>query len=136
RLIEERAREENRVQKVLETANIKLASVVTTVLGVSARAMLKALIAGERAPEQLANLAQRRLRRKRAALGEALTGRVTAHHRFLLDQLLRHIEFLDGAIAACDCQVESLTAPPAAALAQLDTIPAVAPPTAQFIAAA
>src|SRR5213595_455274 len=74
RLIEERAREANRVQKVLETANIKLASVVTTVLGVSARAMLKALIAGEQAPEQLADLAQRRLRRKRAALGEALTG--------------------------------------------------------------
>src|SRR5437016_14188473 len=83
------------------------ASVVTTVLGVSARAMLKALIAGEQAPEQLADLAQRRLRRKRAALGEALTGRVTAHHRFLLDHLLRHIEFLDGAIAACARQVET-----------------------------
>src|SRR5438093_295181 len=63
RLIEERAREANRVQKVLETANIKLASVVTTVLGVSARAMLKALIAGEQAPEQLADLAKRRPRR-------------------------------------------------------------------------
>jgi len=64
RLIEERAREANRVQKVLETANIKLGSVVTTVLGVSARAMLKALITGEGAPEQLADLAKRRLRRK------------------------------------------------------------------------
>ena len=135
RLIEERAREANRVQKVLETANIKLASVVTTVLGVSARAMLKALIAGEQAPEQLADLAQRRLRRKRAALGEALTGRVTAHHRFLLDHLLRHIEFLDGAIAACDRQVETLTAPHAEALAQLDTIPGVARRTAEVIAA-
>src|SRR5437870_7421166 len=128
RLIEERAQEANRVQKVLEPANIKLASVVTTVLGVSARAMLKALIAGEQAPEQLADLAQRRLRRKRAALGEALTGRVTAHHRFLLDHLLRHIEFLGGAIAACDRQVETLTGPHAEALAQLDTIPGVAPP--------
>jgi transposase len=78
RLIEERAREANRVLKVLETANIKLGSVVTDVLGVSARAMLKALIAGTQTPEALAELAQRRMRRKRAALGEALTGRVTA----------------------------------------------------------
>jgi Transposase len=67
RLIEERAREANRVLKVLETANIKLGSVVTKVLGVSARAMLKALIAGAGAPEELAELAQRRLRRKRPA---------------------------------------------------------------------
>ena len=135
RLIEERAREANRVQKVLETANIKLGSVVTRVLGVSARAMLKALIAGDQAPEELAELAQRRLRRKRAALSEALTGRVTAHHRFLLDQLLRHIEFLDGAIAACDRHVETLTAPHADALARLDTIPGVARRTAEVIAA-
>jgi transposase len=89
RLIEDRAREANRIQKVLETANIKLASVVTDVLGVSARAMLKALIAGTGTPDELAGLAQRRMRRKRAALGEALTGRVPAHHRFLLAQLLR-----------------------------------------------
>ncbi len=86
RLIEDRAREANRVEKVLETANIKLASVVTDVLGVSARAMLTALIAGTGTPEELAELAQRRMRRKRAALGTALTGRVTAHHRFLLAQ--------------------------------------------------
>jgi transposase len=89
RLIEDRAREGNRVQKVLETANIKLASVVTDVLGVSARAMLKALIAGAGTPDELAELAQRSLRRKRLALAEALTGRVTAHHRFLLAQLRR-----------------------------------------------
>src|SRR5437899_10520828 len=93
RLIEERAQEANRVLKVLETANIKLGSVVTKVLGVSARAMLKALIAGEQAPEQLADLAQRRLRRKRAALGEALTGRGPAHHRFLPEHLHRHNYF-------------------------------------------
>jgi hypothetical protein len=93
RLIEDRAREANRVEKVLETANIKLGSVVTDVLGVSARAMLKALIAGTGTPEELAELAQRRMRRKRAALGEALTGRVSAHHRFLLAQLLHHVGF-------------------------------------------
>ena len=104
-------------------------------LGVSARAMIKALIAGEHTPEQLADLAKRSLRRKRAALGEALTGRVTAHHRFLLDQLLRHIEFLDRAITAYDRQVETLTAAHAAQLARLDTIPVVARHTAEVIVA-
>jgi transposase len=135
RLIEDRAREANRVAKVLETANIKLASVVTDILGVSARAMLKALIAGTGTPEELAELAQRRMRRKRAALGEALTGRVTAHHRFMLENLLRHIEFLDDAIATSDRHIERLTAPQAAALARLDTIPGVARRTAETIAA-
>jgi transposase len=135
RLIEDRAREANRVEKVLETANIKLASVVTDVLGVSARAMLKALIAGTGTPEELAELAQRRMRRKRAALGEALTGRVTAHHRFMLDHLLRHIEFLDDAIATYDRHIETLTAADADALARLDTIPGVALRTAEVIAA-
>jgi transposase len=135
RLIEDRAREANRVQKVLETANIKLGSVVTDVLGVSARAMLKALIAGDQPPEVLAELAQRRMRRKRAALGEALTGRVTAHHRFLLAQLLHHVEFLDAAIATCDRHIAALTAADTAALARLDTIPGVARRTAEVIAA-
>jgi transposase len=135
RLIEDRAREANRVEKVLETANIKLASVVTDVLGVSARAMLKALIAGTGTPEELAKLAQRRMRRKSAASGEALTGRVTAHHRFMLENLLRHIEFLDEAITNCDRHIATLTAADADALARLDTIPGVARRTAEVIAA-
>jgi transposase len=135
RLIEERGREANRVQKVLETANIKLASVVTIELGVSARAMLKALIAGEGAPEALAELAKRSLRRKRPALAEALTGRVTAHHRFMLEHLLRHIEFLDDAIATCDGHIAALTAAEADAVARLDTIPGVARRTAETIVA-
>jgi transposase len=135
RLIEERAREANRILKVLETANIKLGSVVTTVLGVSARAMLKALIAGAGTPEELAELAQRSLRRKRPALAEALTGRVTAHHRFMLDHLLRHIEFLDEAITTYDRHIAALTAAHADALARLDTIPGVARRTAETIVA-
>jgi transposase len=135
RLIEERAREANRILKVLETANIKLGSVVTTVLGVSARAMLKALIAGAWTPEDLAELAQRSLRRKRPALAEALTGRVTAHHRFMLDHLLRHIEFLDEAITTYDRHIAALTAADADALARLDTIPGVARRTAETIVA-
>ena len=101
-------------------------------LGVSARAMLKALIAGAGAPDELAELAQRRMRRKRAALGEALTGRVTAHHRFMLEHLLRHIEFLDDAIATCDRHIATLTAADADALARLDTIPGVARRTAEI----
>jgi len=135
RLIEERAREANRVQKVLETANIKLGGVVTDVLGVSARGMLKALIAGAGTPEELAELAHRSLRRKRPVLADALTGRITAHHRFMLDQLLHHIEFLDAAIATCDGRIAACTAADAEAVARLDTIPGVARRTAETIVA-
>src|SRR5262249_28061360 len=135
RLIEERAREAHRILKGLETANIKLGSVVTTGLRVAERAMLKALIAGAGTPEELAELAQRSLRRKRPALAEALTGRVTAHHRFMLDHLLRHIEFLDEAITTYDRHIAALTAADADALAQLDTIPGVARRTAETIVA-
>jgi transposase len=97
--------------------------------------MLKALIAGDHTPEALAELAQRRMRRKRAALGEALTGRATAHHRFMLDHRLRHIEFLDDAIATSDRHIERLTAADADALARLHTIPGAARRTAEVIAA-
>jgi transposase len=135
RLIEERAREANRVLKVLETANIKLGSVVTNVLGVSARAMLKALLGGTGVPEEWAELAQRSLRRKRPALAEALTGRVTTHHRFMLTQLLHHIEFLDARIVTCDQRIATLTAAQTDALARLDTIPGVARRTAETIVA-
>src|SRR5262249_50758967 len=83
RLIENRPREANRLQKVLETANVKLGNIATEILGVSARAMLKALFAGAHTPDQMAELAQRSLRRKRAALAAALSGRITAHHRFI-----------------------------------------------------
>src|SRR5262249_16828855 len=132
RLIEDRAREANRVAKVLETANIKLASVVPDVLGVSARAMLKALSAGDYSPEALAELAERRMPHKaRAPGGEALPGPVTAHHRFLLAQLLRHVEFLDDAIATCDRHIATLTAADADALARLDSIPGIARRTAE-----
>src|SRR5262245_50586667 len=72
---------------------------------------------------------------KRAALGEALTGRVAAHHRFMLDRLPRHIQFPDAAIATCDRHIERLTTPQAAALAQLDSIPGVARRTAETIVA-
>ena len=101
-----RAAEVNRVQKFLETANIKLDSVATDALGVSGRAMLDALIAGERDPAQLAKLARGTLRKKHAALVAALAGRFTQHHAFLLGQILAHIDELDQHIAQCDLQVD------------------------------
>jgi len=98
-LVEERARIVNRVQKLLETANIKLAAVATDVLGVSGRRMLAALVAGERDAAVMAELAKGRLRNKIPELQKALTGVVDDHHRFLLAQQLAHIDFLDEQIS-------------------------------------
>src|SRR5262249_1382837 len=124
-LVQERARETNRVQKVLETANIKLGDVATDVLGASGRAILEALIAGERDAEKLATLARGLLRKKEARLREALVGRVTDHPTFMLQGLLSHIEFVDRQIARFDARIEEQTRPLAPALERLDTIPGV-----------
>jgi transposase len=125
-VIQERAREAHRLHKVLESANVKLGNVASKVLGASGRMMLKALIAGERDGAVLAEMAKGTLRKKRDALGEALTGRFTEHHAFLLRQILAHVEFLDGAIVDCDRRIEEHTRPFAAALEQLTSIPGVA----------
>jgi transposase len=111
-LVRERASVLNRVQKVLEGANIKLAS-VTKVGGVSAREMLEAMVAGESDPAVLAGMARRRLRAKRNELEQALTGRMSAHHRFLLDSHLRHLDFLGE-------QIERYSAEIAVRMEQLD----------------
>ena len=100
KLVQERVREVNRGQGVLERANIKLASVITDVLGVSGRAMLEALISGRAAPATMAALAKRRMRSKLPLLEEALTGVVRDHHRQLLARQLAHIDFLDEQIEA------------------------------------
>lgn len=97
-LVQERARVVNRLQKVLEQANIKLASVASDVLGVSGRQMLEALVAGQSDAALMAELAKGRLRNKMAELEKALTGVVREHHRFLLAQHLAHIDFLDEQI--------------------------------------
>jgi transposase len=107
KLVQERAREVNRVQGVLERANIKLASVASDVLGVSGRAMLEALIAGQADPATMAALAKRRMRSKIPALEQALTGRVRDHHRHLLTLQLRHIDFLDAQIEALNSAIAS-----------------------------
>ena len=100
KLVQERAREVNRIQGVLERANIKLASVAADVLGVSERAMLEALMAGDADPATMAGLAKRRMRSKIPVLEQALTGTVRDHHRRLLALQLGHIDFLDVQIDA------------------------------------
>jgi transposase len=125
----------NRIQKVLETANIKLGDVATDVLGTSGRAMLKALIAGERNPTVLADLALGRLREKRAALAEVLVGQFSDHHAFLVSSLLTQIEFLEQQIATFDCRIAQSTEVMKPAIERLDTIPGVARRSAEQIIA-
>jgi transposase len=133
--VRERATLVNRVQKVLESANIKLAAVATDVLGVSGRAMLQALIAGETDTGAMAELAKGRLREKREQLLQALEGRVQAHHRFVLTELLGQIDSLEDTIARFAQQIEAYRAPFAEAVELLDTIPGVGQETAEVIVA-
>ncbi len=135
RWVEERAREVNRVQKVLEGANIKLSAVVSDVLGVSGRAMLQALIAGDQAPEAMAGLAQGRLKQKQAALVPALTGAVGPHQQFLLAQLLEHIDELDRHLKAVDAEIGRRVTEHEGLIALLDTIPGIDRRTAEAILA-
>jgi transposase len=111
RLIQDRAREVNRVQKVLEDANIKLASVVSDIMGVSSRDMLTQLIAGQDDPQQLAQLARSRLREKIDDLNRALTGHVRAHHRLLLQLHLEHIDELNAKITLLSEEIDRLLVP-------------------------
>jgi transposase len=125
----------NRVQKLLEDANIKLASVASDIVGVSGRAMLAALLAGHTDPQALADLAKGRLRSKRDALVKALEGRVKPHHRFVLTELLCQIDSLDDTIARFDGRIQEIGAPFEAAVSLLDTIPGVARQSAEVIVA-
>ena len=126
-LVQDRASVVNRLHKVLEWANIKLTSVATNVTGVSARAMLEAILDGQVEPHALAELAHGRLRNKLPELERALAGRVREHHRFLIANHLAQIDFLDEQIAAFDAeiirQVERAGVPPA-------DLPPAAPPEA------
>ena len=133
--VKERATLVNRVQKVLESANIKLASVATDVTGVSGRAILQALLEGKSTPEEMARLAKGRMREKRAELGKALEGRVKAHHRFVLTELLCQIDGLDESILRFDEQIQEYCRPFEEAVELLDTIPGIARETAEIIIA-
>jgi transposase len=127
-LLQERSRFANRIQKVLEDANLKLASVATDIQGVSAQAILQALLDGQSDPHRLAELAKGRMRAKKAELEQALVGRMNDHHRFLLRQLLTQVDFLDEQIAEVETQIEAdlKQMPPfEAAIQHLDTIPGI-----------
>ena len=105
RLVGERARLVNRIQKILEDTNIKLAAVVTDITGASARAILNALLAGQTDPQQLAALARGRLRKKKEQLEEAVQGTLKDHHRFLLANQLSHLDLLDQQITNFDQEI-------------------------------
>jgi transposase len=129
-LTAERARHVQRLEKLLEDALIKLSTVATDIMGVSARAMIDALIAGQRDPKVLAELARGRLRVKRAALVEALTGRFDDHHAELARILLDHIDALGGQIERLTSRIEELIAAiPAAHPPQGGATPTGGPPS-------
>lgn len=132
-LVREQASHVQRIQKTLEDANLKLASVLTQIMGVSGRAILQALIDGEDDPDKLLTLVQRGVKAPPERLRAALQGRVTERHRFLLRLHLRHIDALDTAIAEIDAEVNRDLDPFQQAVRQLQTIPGVSDLTAQVI---
>jgi transposase len=134
-LVREISQHTLRIQKTLEDANLKLSSVLSSVLGASGRAILRALIAGESDPERLAELAQGTARRKRSALVEALHGRITPHHRRLLKLHLDLIGALEAALEEVDADVGKLLAPMRQRARLLTTMPGVSELTAQVVVA-
>jgi transposase len=134
-LVREVAQHTLRIQKILEDANLKVASVLASILGKSGRAMLAALLAGETDPERLADLAQGTARKKRAALVAALQGRVTAHHRELLRVHLQLVDALHTALREVDAAVGNAVAPIHHHATRLTTMPGVSDLVAQVIVA-
>jgi len=135
RVIQTVTSEGQRIAKTLEDAGIRLDSVASKVLGLSGRAMLRALVAGERDPDVLADLARGRLRQKRVELREALHGRFSPHHALLVRLSLEHIEQLEQAIAELDAEIDRVIAPFARARDHLDTITGVGKRTAECLLA-
>jgi transposase len=134
-LIRERSAEVNRLQKVLEGATIKLASVASNIVGVSGRAMLEAFMAGASESTQVADLARGRLRKQLPALERALEGCVGPHQRFLLAQQLTHIDTLEALIERVSAEVAERLRPYEALLVRLQTIPGVGRRTAEVLLA-
>jgi len=124
-LTDERVREVNRLQKFLETANIKLSSVATDVMGASGRAMLESLVSGSTDPQVLSELAKGRLRKKLPELKKALEGRFRSHHRFMVAEILTHLDFLDEAIERVSQEVSSRIVPFSRTVELLDLIPGI-----------
>jgi transposase len=134
-LVSDQTREKNRVEKLLEDAQIKVSVVASDIFGISGRDMMAALIRGERNPQVLAQMARTRMRTKIPQLEEAFVGYFTEHHRFLLAKMLSRIDALDADIADVETQIEAQIAPFADAVARLDEIPGVGATAAAVIIA-
>jgi transposase len=134
-LVAARTAEKQRVEKLLEDAQIKLSVVASDIFGVSGRAMLAALLAGERDPKRLAQLARTRLRAKLGPLAEAFTGFFTDQHAFLLAKMLARVDALDADLADLDAKLAELIAPFARAVDRLDEIPGVGQTAAHLLIA-
>jgi transposase len=134
-LMREIVQHKQRIQKVLEDANVKLASVMSDIFGESGRRMLRALIAGQTDARKLAALGSDRLSASRETLAQALHGKVTAHHRFLLKQHLQMIEHLEQTVGEFEAQIEAALEPFRAAVERLITIPGVSATAASVIIA-
>jgi transposase len=134
-LVHEISRHVLRIQKTLEDANLKLTQVMSDVVGVSGRAILHALIDGETDPGRLADLTRGRLKATRAELMDALHGRVTEHHRFMLKLHLDQIDGLDGAVTAIEARIGDALGPFRAAVSLLTTIPGISETTARVLIA-
>jgi len=134
-LVGARTAEKNRVEKLLEDACIKLSVVASDIFGVSGRDMMAALIAGERDPKRLAQLARSRMRSKIALLEEAFTGHFTDHHAFLLARMLARIDAINTDLAALEAKIEEMVLPFEAAIARLDEIPGIGPIAAAVVIA-
>jgi len=132
-IIEERARQHNRIQKVLEGANIKLSSVVSDILGVSSRDMLHAIADGEEDPEKLASFARRTMKRKKDELELALRGYVNPHQRLMIKTILNHIEFLNEQVEKLDREVSQRVTSFQEDVERLDSIPGIATRMAEQI---
>jgi transposase len=132
-LVRERAAHVQRIDKVLQDANLKLGSVLTDIMGQSGRAVLAAIVGGQTTPEQLATLVSPRVKAPRSAIVEALRGHVTAHHRFLLQLHLDQVATLEEAIAKVDAEVGATLAPFQLAVRRLSTIPGVSAVAAAVI---
>ena len=134
-LVGVRTAEKQRVEKLLENAQIKLSVVASDIFGVSGRDMMAALIGGQTNPQVLADLARGRMRAKIGALQEAFTGHFTDHHALLLAKMLARIDAVDADIAELDAVIEEMVAPFTPAVQRLDEIPGVGPTAAQVILA-
>jgi transposase len=134
-LVAARTAEKQQAEKLLEDACIKLSVVVADIFGVSGRDMLAAMVAGERNPTVLAQLARRSMRAKITVLEEAFTGHVTEHHAFLLARMLGRVDAISADIAALDAAIAAQAAPFAGTVARLDEIPGISLASAYVILA-